>query len=221
LTAASALSKSKGLGPDLIYLPEVPFDLADFTADVARIHEMQRDVVVAVSEGIRDKNGAYVSSYFSDTNRDKDAFGHAQMGGLAASLANFANTKIKAKVRGIELSLLQRCAAHIASATDIEEAYTAGRTAFEAAESGVSDKMVAFERAPGPVYKCETKLVDLVDVANAEKKLPRAWINEAGNGLLSPFVEYALPLIQGETALETENGMPRFARLKKIMTRDI
>jgi 6-phosphofructokinase 1 len=221
LTAASALSAYGGLGPDLIYLPEVPFDLVDFTADVTRTLKTQHDVLVAISEGIRDKGGAYISSYFSNMSKDKDVFGHAQMGGLAASLANFVNAETGAKARGIELSLLQRCAAHIASATDIEEAYMAGRAAFEAAESGISDKMVAFDRIPGSAYKCVTKLVDLVDVANAEKKLPREWINDAGNGLLPPFVDYALPLIQGETALETENGLPRFAKLKKVMTRDL
>ncbi|HYE67823.1 MAG TPA: diphosphate--fructose-6-phosphate 1-phosphotransferase, partial [Anaerovoracaceae bacterium] len=95
LTAASALATYKGMGPDLIYLPEIPFDLADFIADVTRIYERKGDVLVAVSEGIVDKDGTYISSYFSDTAKDKDAFGHAQMGGLASSLANFANTKIK------------------------------------------------------------------------------------------------------------------------------
>jgi 6-phosphofructokinase 1 len=216
LTAASALACDRGLGPDLIYLPEIPFDLADFIADVARAREKSRDVVIAVSEGIRDKNGEYISSYFSDMSRDRDVFGHAQMGGLAVSLANFAHTKIGIKARGIEFSLLQRCAAHIASATDIEEAYAAGRAAFEAAEAGANDKMIAFARAEGPVYACETTLADLADVANAEKKLPRAWINAAGNGMLPPFIDYALPLIRGETALETENGLPRFAALKKF-----
>ncbi|MDR2295421.1 MAG: 6-phosphofructokinase [Clostridiales Family XIII bacterium] len=220
LTAASALACDGGLGPDLIYLPEIPFDLADFIADVARVREKKRDVVIAVSEGVRDKNGDYISSYFSDMSRDKDVFGHAQMGGLAVSLANFAHTRINVKARGIELSLLQRCAAHVASAADIEEAYMAGRAAFEAAEAGIGDKMVAFARAEGPVYGCATTLVDLADVANAEKKVPRAWINAAGNGLLRPFVDYALPLIRGETALETENGLPRFARLKKLPARD-
>jgi 6-phosphofructokinase 1 len=220
LTAASALSRRGGMGPDLIYLPEVPFDLADFIEDVTRSRERRGDVVVAVSEGIRDKHGTYISSYFSDASKATDAFGHAQMGGVAMSLANFAHTKLNAKVRGIELSLLQRCAAHIASATDIEEAYMAGRAAFEAAESGVSDNMVAFERADGPKYACVTRLVDLVDVANAEKKVPREWINEAGNGMLRPFVDYALPLIFGKTEIETENGLPRFAKLKKIPARD-
>ncbi|MDR2355663.1 MAG: 6-phosphofructokinase [Clostridiales Family XIII bacterium] len=221
LTAASALACGEGLGPDLIYLPEIPFDLADFIEDVARAQGKNRDIVVAVSEGIRDKNGDYISSYFSDMSRGKDVFGHAQMGGLAVSLANFAHTKIGVKARGIEFSLLQRCAAHIASAADIEEAYTAGRAAFEAAEAGAGDKMVAFVRGEGPAYSCETTLADLADVANAEKKVPRAWINAAGNGLLQPFIDYALPLIQGETALETENGLPRFARLKRLPARDI
>ncbi|MDR0424339.1 MAG: 6-phosphofructokinase [Clostridiales Family XIII bacterium] len=220
LTAASALAKSMGSGPDLIYLPEVPFDLADFISDVSRIHDRQRDVMVAVSEGIKDKNGTYISSYFSDTSKDRDAFGHARMGGLAGSLANFANAKIKAKVRGIELSLLQRCAAHVASKTDIDEAYLAGKTAFDTAESGISDKMIAFKREDGPEYKCAPVLVDLVDVANQEKKVPREWINVSGNGLLEPFLDYVRPLIQGETDLQISGGVPHFASLKKIMTRE-
>ena len=221
LAAASALAKYKGMGPDLIYLPEIPFDLSDFISDVTRVYDKQGDVLVAVSEGIKDKNGTFISSYFSDMSKDKDAFGHARMGGLADSLANFANAKIKAKVRGIELSLLQRCAAHLASATDIEEAYNAGKYAFEAALDGITDKMVAFEREEGEDYKCKTILIDLVEVANVEKRIPREWINEAGNGLLQPFIDYALPLIQGETKMSREDGLPRFANLKRIMTREI
>jgi ATP-dependent phosphofructokinase / diphosphate-dependent phosphofructokinase len=221
LTAASALATYKGMGPDLIYLPEIHFDLADFIADVSRIYEKNGDVLVAVSEGIMDKNGTYISSYFSDLAKDTDAFGHARMGGLASSLAGFASTKLDAKVRGIEFGLTQRCAAHIASSTDIEEAYMAGKAALEAALDGATDQMVAFERAPGPDYKCLIKLVDLMDVANLEKKVPREWINEAGNGLLQPFIDYAMPLIQGETELPKEDGLPRFANLKKIMTREI
>ena len=218
LTAASALAgiKYKDHGPDLVYLPEVPFDMSNFLSDVSRVYEEQGDVLVAVSEGIKDKNGTYIVSYFSDQTKEKDAFGHAKMGGLAANLAEYANAKLKAKVRGIELSLLQRCAAHLASATDVEEAYMAGKAAFEAAEAGVTDKMITFEREPGEIYKCKTGLVDLVEVANAEKKVPREWINEAGNGVLQPFIDYALPLINGEVDRPTENGLPRFARLKRV-----
>ena len=218
LTAASALSRvrDKDLGPDLIYLPEVPFDMADFMSDVSRVYSDQGDVLVAVSEGVKDKNGSFISSYFSDGTKEKDAFGHSKMGGLAANLAEFANSKIKAKVRGIELSLLQRCASHLASTTDIEEAYLAGKAAFEAAESGITDKMVTFVRDSGSIYRCKTGLVDLIEVANAEKKIPREWINEAGNGVLQPFIDYALPLIQGEPDRSLENGLPRFTHLKRI-----
>lgn len=221
LTAASAIAKYKGMGPDLIYLPEIPFDLADFISDISRVYEKNGDVLVAVSEGLVDKNGTYISSYFSDTSKDRDAFGHARMGGLAGSLANFANAKINAKVRGIEFGLIQRCASHLASGNDVEEAYLAGKEAFHAAEQGMTDKMVGFKRGPGPAYICETILVDLADVANVEKKIPREWINEAGNGLLQPFIDYALPLIQGDHTIPLEDGLPRCANLKRIMTREL
>lgn len=220
LTAASAIATHKGMGPDLIYLPEVPFDLDAFVADIARVYEEKGDVLVAVSEGIVDKDGNYVSETLAAGEKSKDAFGHVQMGGLAANLANYANAKIKAKVRGIEFGIIQRCAAHIASETDVNEAYMAGEAAFKAAEAGETDKMVAFERGAGPEYSCKTVLVNLTDVANYEKKVPREWINEAGNGLLQPFIDYALPLIQGENKIPMEDGVPRFANLKKAKTCD-
>ncbi|MBR0600599.1 6-phosphofructokinase [Sinanaerobacter chloroacetimidivorans] len=218
LTAASALAGYKDMGPDLIYLPEVPFDMDKFIADITKVYNEKGDVLVAVSEGIVDKDGKYISTYFTETAKSTDAFGHAQMGGLASNLANFANTKLNAKVRGIEFGLIQRCAAHVASATDIEEAYMAGFAAFKAAEEGITDKMVAFEREAGPVYSCKTKLVDLSDVANFEKKVPREWINEEGNGMKQEFIDYALPLIQGESEVPKEDGLPRFANLKKVLT---
>lgn len=221
LTAASALAGISDMGPDLIYLPEISFDLDRFVADVNKVYQEKGDVLVAVSEGIVDKDGKYISESFSDTAKSKDAFGHAQMGGLASNLANYANQHLNAtaKVRGVEFGIIQRCAAHLGSLTDIEEAYLAGAEAFKAAESGVTDKMVAFERAPGNTYSCETKLVDLSDVANFEKKVPREWINEEGNGLLQPFFDYALPLIQGETKLPKADGLPRFAKLKKVQAK--
>ncbi|MDD2189783.1 MAG: 6-phosphofructokinase [Eubacteriales bacterium] len=216
LVAASAIATYKGIGPDLIYLPEIPFDMADFISDIAKVYERKGDVLVAVSEGIKDKNGSYITSYFTDDTKETDVFGHAKLGGLAANLANYANAKINAKVKGIEFGLIQRCAAHVASETDVREAYMAGADAFKAAEAGETDKMVAFERGPGPGYSCHTTLIDLVEVANVEKKLPREWINEAGNGLLQPFIDYALPLIQGECTIPMVDGLPRFAKLKKI-----
>lgn len=218
LTAASAIATHKGMGPDLIYLPEVPFDLDQFVKDIKDVYEKKGDVLIAVSEGIQDKNGKFVTELFSDNSKSVDSFGHTQMGGLASNLANYANANlnIKAKVRGIEFGIIQRCAAHLASATDIEEAYLAGKAALEAAVDGITDKMVAFERLAGPDYSCKAKLVNLSDVANFEKKVPLEWINAAGNGVLQPFLDYALPLIQGETALQYVDGVPRFATLKKL-----
>jgi 6-phosphofructokinase len=217
LAAASALAVHKGNGPDLIYLPELPFDMDKFIEETVSIYEKNGNAIVAVSEGIRDKNGRYISEYGSDIAQDKDSFGHAQLGGLAYTLANIAKDKSGAKVRGIEFSLLQRCAAHIASLTDVNEAYLAGQVAVQSAINGITDKMVAFERAEGTEYKCETKLVDLSVVANAEKKVPLEWMNKDGNGLTEDFVHYALPLIQGESKVPLEDGLPRFARLKKIL----
>ena len=216
LTAASALASLKGMGPDLIYLPEKVFDMNQFLDRVKELYAKNNKVIVAVSEGIKDKDGRYVSEYGSDLASQRDAFGHAQMGGLASTLAAYVKKATGAKVRGIEFSLLQRCAAHIASATDIEEAFLAGQAAVKAAVEGKTDLMVAFERAPGKEYKCNIKLVGLHEVANKEKKVPDEWILPDGQGVTQDYIDYALPLIQGATNLPFEDGLPRFARLKKV-----
>jgi len=216
LTAASALASLKGMGPDLIYLPEKVFDMDQFLDRVKELYAKNNKVIVAVSEGIKDKDGRYVSEYGSDLASQRDAFGHAQMGGLASTLAAYVKKATGAKVRGIEFSLLQRCAAHIASATDIEEAFLAGQAAVKAAVEGKTDLMVAFERAPGKEYKCNIKLVGLHEVANKEKKVPDEWILPDGQGVTQDYIDYALPLIQGTTTLPFEDGLPRFAKLKKV-----
>ncbi len=219
LTAATALASLKGMGPDLIYLPERVFDLDDFLARVKAIHAKNKNVIVAVSEGIKDKDGRYISEYGSDLACSRDSFGHAQMGGLASTLASYAKKETGAKVRGIEFSLLQRCAAHLASATDIEESFLAGQTAVKAAVEGKTDLMVAFERAPGKEYKCNLKLIGLHEVANKEKKIPDSWITPDGTGVTQDYIDYALPLIQGATNLPFEDGLPRFAKLKKVLAK--
>ncbi len=217
LTASSALATYAGNGPDLIYLPEIPFDVDNFIVETARLYKKQSKVIIAVSEGIRDKDGRYISEYGSDLVQSKDAFGHAQLGGLASTLASILKANTGAKVRGIEFSLLQRCAVHLGSLTDVNEAYRAGQTAVRLAVEGKTDYMVGFERAEGTEYKCNIKLINLADVANTEKKIPREWINDAGNGLNNEFIKYALPLIQGESSPPLVNGLPRFARLKKVL----
>ncbi len=216
LTAASALAAHKGNGPDLIYLPELPFDMDAFMASVKAVYNKQKKCIVCVSEGIKDKDGVYISEY-ANKNMAKDGFGHAQLGGLAAYLANEVKNQTGAKVRGIELSLLQRCAAHAASKTDIEESFAAGKAAVENAVLGMTDKMVGFERVTeNGKYKMQIKLFELSEVANTEKTVPRDWINEEGNGILPPFIDYALPLIQGHTDLTIEDGLPKFVKLKKV-----
>lgn len=216
LTAATALAADKGCGPDLIYLPEIDFDMDKFIDEVTKIYKEKNNVIVAVSEGIRDKDGKYISEYGSNLAQTKDAFGHAQLGGLATTLAEIAKQKTGAKVRGIEFSLLQRCASHLGSLNDVNEAFMAGQMAVRSAVEGKTDYMVAFERAEGSEYKCNIKLIKLDDVANTENKIPREWINEAGNGLTKDFVNYALPLIQGESKPPLEDGLPRFTKLKKV-----
>ena len=159
--------------------------------------------------------------FVSDAKVEKtDGFGHAQMGGLAAILAEVIKEETGAKVRGIELNLLQRCGAHLASETDIEESFMAGKAAVENAIAGINGRMIAFERGiQNGHYACKTKLVPLMEVANVEKKIPREWINEDGTGVTHRFIEYALPLIQGEPDLPKQDSLPRFARLKKVLAK--
>lgn len=217
LTASAALASVKGCGPDLIYLPEVDFDMTSFMDKVQKIYNANGKCIVCVSEGIRDKDGKYISEYGNDLSNAKDGFGHAQLGGLASYLANEIKAKTGAKVRGIELSLLQRCAAHCASQTDIDESFSAGKAAVEYATQGITDKMVGFERSyENGKYVCNIKLFDLNIVANTEKKVPLEWLNDTKDGLNDKFTEYALPLIQGETKLVKEDGLPRFVKLKKV-----
>ncbi len=217
LTAAAALARKCGCGPDLIYLPERDFDMDQFLADVAEVYKKNGNCIVAASEGIHYADGSFVSEAKASAT---DGFGHAQLGGLAAILASAVKAKTGAKVRGIELSLLQRCGAHLASATDVNEAFAAGKCAVESAVSGITGKMVAFKRAEeNGAYKCEMELLPLDAVANTEKKFPIEWINAEGNDITDDFYAYALPLIQGEPERKTENGLPRFAKLKKIQAK--
>ena len=219
LTAATALAAYKGTGPDLIYLPEIEFDMDKFISDCKKVYEKNKGkVMVAVSEGIRDKNGKYISEYGSDMAKEKDSFGHAQLGGVGQVLAAVLKKELNCKTRAIEFSLLQRCAAHCASATDVEEAFTAGQKAVQFALEGATDRMVAYERTTDEdgEYKCNYVLVDLSEVANTEKKIPREWINENCTGLTQEFIDYALPLIQGDSRPPFEDGLPRFAKLKKV-----
>ena len=215
LAGSAALAGVVGCAPDLIYLPEVDFDMDRFLADVEAVYRREGNCIVAVSEGIHYADGSFVSKAKISAT---DGFGHVQLGGLAAVLANVVKDRIGVKVRGIELSLLQRCGAHLASQTDIDESFQAGKAAVEAAVAGATDKMVGFScTREGGQYHCQIQLFDLASVEKKEKKVPREWINPEGNGVTQAFLDYALPLIQGENSRVVENGLPRFARLKKVL----
>ena len=217
LAGSAALATYCGSGPDLVYLPEVDFDMERFFADVHRVYEQKNSVLIAVSEGIHYADGSFVSEAKASAT---DGFGHAQLGGLAARLAQALKEREHAKVRGIELSLLQRAGAHLASQTDIDEACAAGKTAVEAAIAGETGKMVALmrEMVDGK-YTCRMELIPLADVANYEKKVPVEWIVPEGNNVTQDFIDYALPLIQGVPEIPVENGLPRYARLKKVLAK--
>lgn len=209
LTAATALAKGSDCpGPDLIYLPEVTFDLESFRSKVGALLEEKNNLMIAVSEGIHDKNGTYICEY-ADMTKEVDAFGHKQMGGTAVFLAEYCEKEFGCKTRPIEFSTLQRCAAHFASQTDVNEAFQSGDKAAEAALSGRTGLMATLLRAHDDPYVCEIGLSDVHQISNVERKVPLEWILEEGSRISEDFIRYALPLIQGESAPVIENGLPK------------
>lgn len=217
LAASAELANYKGLGADLIYLPEMPFDVDKFVADVAAVCERNDNKCIAVvSEGLKTADGKYVGDFKAGAN---DLFGHATLGGLAGILGGIIKERLNVKVRPIELSLMQRCGAHLASKVDVEEAFNAGAFAVKSAVAGETDKMVVFERDyNAKEYSCKPVLMPLELAANTERTVPTEWITEGGKGISEEFVKYALPLIQGDAKAPLEDGLPRFAKLKKIYT---
>ncbi len=217
LTAAASLAKITGFGPDLIYLPEVPFSVEDFVRDVKSVMAKNKNkCFVAVSEGIKDKDGRYIGEFQKNMT---DLFGHAQLGGVGNYLGAVIKNEVNVKVRAIELSLMQRCAAHVASRTDIDEAFLAGQMAVKYATYGETDKMVVFDCNRMNGYNCVPTLMPLELAANTEKTIPLEWLTESGKGVTQDFIDYALPLIQGEPNVPCENGLPRYAHLKKILAK--
>ncbi len=217
LAASAALAGYKGLGADLIYLPEINFSVKKFVNDVKDVCARNNNKCIAVvSEGIHDENGKLICEVLGETGA-RDSFGHAQLGGVGAQLANLIKAETGFKTRGVELSLMQRCGAHLASKVDVEETFRAGREAVKAAVRGTTDKMVVYKRVEKDgKYRCKYSLVRLSLAANTEKNVPMEWIINNGTYVSDEFIEYALPLIQGDSKAPLEDGLPRFAKLKKI-----
>jgi 6-phosphofructokinase 1 len=209
LTGAAALSRGEDCeGPDLIYLPEVTFDLQNFRDRVAKLLECETSVVVAVSEGIRTSDGKYVCEMGKSVDF-VDAFGHKQLSGTADYLASYIAGELGCKTRAIELSTLQRAASHAASRVDILEAYQVGGAAVKAADEGDSGKMVVLQRLSDDPYQCGTEVKDVHKIANDEKLVPRSWVNKDGTYVTNEFVSYVRPLIQGDVSPVMVDGIPR------------
>ena len=214
LTGAAALSKGEDCeGPDLIYLPELAFDVEKFVEKVKGLLEKKQSVVVAVSEGIRLADGRYVCE-LTDGVDYVDAFGHKALTGTARYLANVVARNLDTKTRCIELSTLQRCAGHLTSRTDITEAYQVGGAAVKAAFEGVTGQMVALKRISNSPYQCTTELHPISEVANLEKKVPLSWMNENHTQMTEDFLAYARPLIQAELTPLYIAGLPHHIYMK-------
>ncbi len=206
LTASAGLTKlSGGIAPDLVYLPESAFDPEEFVASINKIFEDHPAVLVAVSEGIRLADGKYVGEGKGAT----DAFGHKSLSGAAKVLEELVKERIGCKVRSMELSLTQRCAAHILSKTDITESLAVGEGAVDAAISGKTAIMMTIQRVSGDDYSSRIGTADISKIANAVRGVPADYINEAGNGLTDKCLQYLAPLIMGEVDVEYENGLPK------------
>lgn len=209
LTGAAALAKGEDCpGPDLIYLPELTFDIEEFGNKVKELLSQKPAVVVAVSEGIRLADGRYVCELGQSTDF-VDAFGHKQLSGTANYLASYIAGEIGCKTRAIELSTLQRSASHCASRIDILEASQVGGAAVKAADEGDSGKMVVLNRISDDPYQCGTEVKDVHKIANDEKLVPREWVNEEGTYVTDEFVNYVRPLIQGDVSPIMVDGIPR------------
>lgn len=213
LTASSVLANRDLGAPNLIYLPETPFSLEKYYEDVKQLVKEKGKVLVAVSEGIKDSTGKYILETAPTLH---DSFGHAQLGGVASFLGSFTKANIEKRVKAIEFNVMQRAAAHLLSATDVNEACMVGEKAVQYAIEGHSGYMVALHRESQTPYKCTTKLVELSKVANKKKSIPREWINEEGNYVLNEFVEYMTPLVSQRVEVPEVNGLPIYAKLKKL-----
>lgn len=215
LTGATALAKTEECeGPDLIYLPEVVFDIEKFRRTTAELLKKKQSVVVAVSEGIKLADGRYVCELSGGAGY-VDPFGHKQLQGTAAYLAGYLGAEIGCKTRSIEFSTLQRSASHMASRVDVDEAFMVGGAAVKAADEGDTGKMVVIDRVADDPYMSAAGIYDVHRIANNEKLVPRSWMNREGNYVTEEFVNYIEPLIQGDYQPFMVNGLPQHLVLRK------
>ena len=216
LTSSAALAKDDSCdGVDAIYLPEIPFNVDTFVEETKELLKKKPCAVIAVSEGIKTEDDQFVCE-IANSNLIVDSFGHKELAGCAEVLCKILKEKLGVKTRAITLSTLQRAAAHLASKTDVEEAFNCGKKGAELAFKGQSGKMVYMERVSNNPYKISYKVFDDIHkIANVEKKIPLEWIDVDNNYVKQELIDYLKPLIQGEVKQIYKDGLPQHIRLNK------
>lgn len=214
LPAAAALAKADDCdGVDAIYLPEKDFDIDSFLEKVKELAKTKPSICIVISEGIHLADGRFVCELAGE-NGAVDAFGHKTTSGSAAYLCSLVTGKLGIKSRAVEMSTLQRAGTHLASLTDINEAFQVGADAVKAANEGKTGMMVVLKRNGDDPYQCGTDIYDIHEIANVERKIPDEWITPDGCNLTDDFVRYARPLIMGELAPIFVDGLPRHLKRK-------
>jgi len=214
LTAASCLARNDySPAPHLIYLPEVDFDEDQFIDDIKNVLKTSRCVIVAVSEGIHDKDGNYISA----TSAVADKFGHAQLSGTGKALESLVKDRLDIKVRSIELNVLQRCAAHIASRTDINESFALGQAAVKYAAEGKTAVMSTIKRVSNDPYQWIIEPENVSLIANQAKSIPLEWITPEKNDVTPEMEAYLRPLIIGEVSLQYKDGLPMYLPVNHLL----
>lgn len=215
LTGAAAITKSEDCdGVDLIYLPEVVFDIEDFIYKVKKLQKTKKSLVIAISEGIKNKNGTNICE-IEEENTLLDCFGHKSLSGTANTLAKILHKNLGCKTRAIELNTTQRCASHCVSEVDMNESFLVGAYAVKIALGGESGKVIIFERTSNSPYNISLKSHSVYDIANFEKKVPLEWIDVDNATVSKELIEYIKPLIQGEIYPIMVDGIPKHLKLNK------
>lgn len=214
LTAAASLARTDySPAPHLIYLPEVDFDENQFIEDIKEVLKTSRSVIIAVSEGIHDKDGNYISA----TSAVADKFGHVQLSGTGKALESIVKEKLDIKVRSIELNVLQRCAAHISSRTDINESFALGQAAVKYAADGKTAVMSSIKRISNDPYQWIIEAEDVSLIANKAKSVPIEWITPEKNNVTAEMEAYLRPLIIGEVSLQYKDGLPMYLPINHLL----
>ncbi|HSN16758.1 MAG TPA: 6-phosphofructokinase [Gammaproteobacteria bacterium] len=215
IAAAGALAAEKaGDAPHIILFPEIKFEREAFLARVKQCVEQYGYCVVVASEGVRNPDGGFLAEAGT-----RDAFGHAQLGGVAPTLANMVKAELKLKYHWALADYLQRAARHVASKVDVEQSYAVGKAAVELALKGHNAIMPTIVRKSNKPYKWSIGMAKLAEVANHEKFMPREFITEDGFGVTPAGRRYLAPLIQGEDYPPYKDGVPQYARLKNLGVR--